>query len=158
MFLSHSYSVSKFPSITVITVIWDESIGETTVFSPAIFQAPFTTSYSDGIVGIVYRMSLPRGWCLCSLTAAPLVFMFSFTSAIARAIFYTLDYVVSVIKSTQKPLLLYTLWCVVHYMPSYNSFSVSIWNHPAYASRVVFICYLRWLRRYHSIFSSLWFR
>lgn len=137
LFISHSYSVYKFPSITVITVIWDESFGRL-LFLVLSFPRPHSLPF---ILMVLYtECYCPRGWCLCNLTAVLLVFMLSFSSAIARAIFYMLDYVASVIKSTQKLLLLYILWCVIHWIPSYNSFSIvyhSIQNHPAYASRVV---------------------
>lgn len=48
-----------FHGITAITIIWDESIGETTVFSPVISQAPFATFYPDGMVsGVLLPLRL----------------------------------------------------------------------------------------------------
>lgn len=137
----------KFHSLTAITVIWDECTGETTVFSPAIPQAPFTTFYSDGIV---LRMLLPqRPMCLFSCSPFP--------SAVARAVFSMLDYVASAIKSTQKLLCFapYNVWSTVYHLKSFLHSTPQYTEPSSICIQSCIYCYLRWLRRYHSMFSSL---
>lgn len=112
--------------LSLLVSLLSQSSGMKVLGKVLFLVLPFSRPHSPPLILMVLYTE-----CFCpeadTSTVWQLLYLFScspLTSAIARAVFYMLDYVVSVIKSTQKLLLLYTLWCVVHYIPSYNSFSI----------------------------------